>query len=146
MTMQSSRVRFRRSLAVAALSLCVLVPAVLSAESGDWTAPPFAANKKNPVPSDAKSIAAGKKVYLANCLACHGTQGKGDGPAAAQLQKTPGDLSSDKVQKQTDGALFWKISEGRKPMPTFKKLLSENQRWQVINYVRTLAQHPATKP
>jgi mono/diheme cytochrome c family protein len=127
--------------AVAALGVSLLVPAISSGDSpGDeWKAPASADDKKNPVPSDDKSIAAGKGVYVANCLACHGTTGKGDGPAAAALgpDHKPGDLPSRKTQQQSDGALFWKISEGRKPMPTYSKLISETQRWQVIDYIRT---------
>ena len=91
---------------------------------------------------DETSIAAGKKVYENECLSCHGKKGKGDGPHSATLEKTPGDLTSAKVQDQTDGELFWKITEGRKPMPTLKKTLTDEQRWQVINYVRTLKKSP----
>ena len=128
------------------LALCVFVPAARSDEKPDeWKAPPRAEKRPNPVPADAKSLAAGKTAYTANCLACHGVKGKGDGPAAVSLERKPGDLSSAKVQQETDGALFWKITEGRKPMPSFEKLLSETQRWQVVNYVRTFAP-PATQP
>ena len=108
------------------------------AKPGEWKAPARAAKKKNPVASDDKSIAAGKTVYVGNCLACHGKTGKGDGPSAAGLEPHPGDLSSSKVQDQTDGELFWKVTVGRKPMPTYEKTLSEEQRWQVVNYLRTL--------
>ncbi|HEY4797975.1 MAG TPA: cytochrome c, partial [Bacteroidia bacterium] len=88
--------------------------------------------------SDEASIAAGKKIYEKECLNCHGKKGKGDGKDAANQDATVADLSSAKVQAQTDGEIFWKISEGRKPMPANKKTLSEDQRWQVLNYVRTL--------
>ena len=106
--------------------------------------PAFRARKKNPVAADAKSLAAGKTFYAQQCESCHGTSGKGDGPAAKDLDVSPGDLTSPKLWEDSDGALFWKITEGRKPMPTFEKSLSEDQRWQVINYVRTLAPKPAT--
>ncbi len=100
--------------------------------------------KPNPVPSDAESIAAGKKTYLTNCLACHGDAGKGDGPAAVALTPRPRDLSDPKIASQSDGELFWKITEGKKPMPAYEKLLSETDRWKVIDYVRTLAPRPPT--
>lgn len=115
------------------------------AESAPWEAPARAARKKNPVPADDKSLAAGKEVYIKECASCHGEAGKGNGPAAKDLTTPPGDLSSPKMTQQTDGALFWKITEGRKPMPTYEKMLSEEQRWQVINYVRTLAPKDAGK-
>lgn len=107
------------------------------AKPDEWKAPARAAKKKNPVASDDKSIAAGKAAYVGNCLACHGKTGKGDGPSAPGLEKHPGDLTGGKVQDQTDGELFWKITTGRKPMPAYEKTLSDEQRWQVVDYLRT---------
>ena len=110
-------------------------PAVTDA----WVAPARATRKANPIAADAKSIAAGKALFTKQCFSCHGEAGKGDGPAAANLTKKPGNLSDPKLATQADGALFWKITEGRTPMPTFEKLLTEEERWNVINFVRTLA-------
>ena len=104
-----------------------------------WTAPESAASVKNPLADNAAAVTAGKKIYEDRCADCHGSKGKGDGPAATDLDPKPGDLSKASMNDQPDGALFWKISEGKKPMPTYKSKLSEEQRWQVINYVRTLA-------
>jgi mono/diheme cytochrome c family protein len=112
----------------------------------EWKAPARAAKKQNPVAVNADSIAAGKKVFVANCLACHGATGKGDGPAAAACTPRPKDLSDPKITSQTDGELFWKITEGKKPMPTYDKLLSETDRWSAINYLRTLAPASTTQP
>lgn len=108
----------------------------------EWKVPIRASKKKNPVPADEKSIAAGKVVYVRDCLSCHGATGKGDGPAAKDLPKKSGDLSDPKMWEQTDGALFWKISEGRAPMTGYEKLLTEEDRWHVVNYLRTLAPKP----
>lgn len=116
------------------------------ASTDDWKAPARAARKQNPVPADADAIAAGQTVYVGNCLACHGTTGKGDGPAAIALNPKPKDLSDPKIASQTDGELFWKISEGKKPMPTFKSLLSETDRWKVVDYIRTLEPTASTQP
>jgi mono/diheme cytochrome c family protein len=112
----------------------------------DWKAPDRAARKKNPVPADAAAIAAGKGIYAANCLACHGTGGKGDGPAAAAINPPPKDLSDPKIAAQTDGELFWKITEGKKPMPAFETLLSDTDRWKVVDYIRTFMPPSATQP
>jgi mono/diheme cytochrome c family protein len=112
----------------------------------DWTAPSRAARKQNPVPTSDDSVAAGKKIYAANCLACHGTAGKGDGPAAIACNPPPKNLSDPKITSQSDGELFWKITEGKKPMPSFEKLLPETDRWNVVNYVRVLAPPSTTQP
>ncbi len=103
-----------------------------------WTAPSSAVKMTNPVVVDAKSLEAGKAIYTKNCNDCHGKKGKGDGPKSGDIDKSPQDFTKEAFQKQTDGGLFWKITEGRKPMPSFKKDLTDLQRWQVINYVRTL--------
>lgn len=112
----------------------------------EWKAPARAARKKNPVAADEKSIAAGKAAYTRECFSCHGEKGKGDGPAAKDLEVSPGDLSNPKLWDQTDGALFWKITEGKKPMPSYEKTFSEEDRWNVVNYIRTLAPKPAAAP
>ena len=109
----------------------------------EWVAPARAAKKKNPVEVNEASLAKGKSVYVKECASCHGDKGKGDGPAVKDLEKKPGDLTIAKVLDQTDGALFWKITEGRKPMASYETTLSEEDRWNVINYFRTLAPKPA---
>jgi mono/diheme cytochrome c family protein len=116
------------------------------APADDWTAPARAARKPNPVSADADAIAAGKKIFVANCVACHGNAGKGDGPAAIACNPKPKDLSDPKISAQTDGALFWKVTTGMKSMPTYEKLLSETDRWKAIDYLRTLAPAPSTEP
>ena len=102
-----------------------------------WNVPEAEKGKKNLYASDVSSIARGKKTYKLECFRCHGKEGKGDGTSADLLDKQPADLSSERVQNQTDGELFWKISEGRKPMPLAKRTLTDDQRWDIINYIRT---------
>ena len=110
--------------------------AFIGAAQEDWVAPKEARDKKNPVTVDEAALAEGKKAYDKECLSCHGKKGKGDGPKAEELDKAVRDLGSPKTQSQTDGELFWKITEGKKPMPSTKKTLSETQRWQVVLYIR----------
>ena len=109
------------------------------ADTSDWKAPATAANRPNPVPSSPATIALGQKLYVSNCLTCHGSSGKGDGPGGAALEKKPADLSARIKAGETDGALFWKITEGRSPMVSWRGSLSETQRWELVNYIKTFA-------
>jgi mono/diheme cytochrome c family protein len=104
----------------------------------NWVAPPSANNLTNPLKINSETVEAGKNIYNTYCFVCHGAKGKGDGVAAAGLKVRPADHTSAKVQSQTDGAIFWKMSEGRSPMPAYKSVLTETQRWQVVEYIRTL--------
>jgi len=104
-----------------------------------WVAPKTADNVKNPLSGDNSKMAETKTLYVNNCGPCHGDKGRGDGPAAPGLNPKPADHTSAAVQSETDGAIFWKLSEGRSPMPGYKKIFSEEQRWELVNYIRTLA-------
>ncbi|HYS16803.1 MAG TPA: cytochrome c [Candidatus Binatia bacterium] len=122
------------SIAVAAITLLALTGAAVVSAQGPWVAPADAKAMKNPV----KGVGNAKKAVETNCVSCHGPGGKGDGPAAAALPPPkPANWTSDAVQKQTDGELFWKISNGRGAMPPWKHL-PENERWEIVNYIRTL--------
>jgi mono/diheme cytochrome c family protein len=111
----------------------------LLAQSSDWKAPPTSVHRPNPVPSNANTLAMGQKLYVNNCVICHGLSGKGDGPGAASLEKKPADLVARIKTGESDGELFWKISEGRSPMLSWKGSLSETQRWTLVNYIKSLA-------
>ena len=103
-----------------------------------WPVPDNYKNMKNPVASDATSIAEGKTLYATHCKSCHGAKGLGDGNKAAQLKTEPGNFSTADFQSQTDGALFYKTSEGRDDMPNFKKKIPDaDERWAIVNYMRT---------
>ena len=82
---------------------------------------------------------------MKQCASCHGTTGEGDGPAANDLERKPDSLKHPEAAKESDGELFWKLTEGKKPMPSFAKLLSEEDRWHVINYTRTFAEKGGEK-
>jgi len=109
------------------------------ASTEKWTAPAAEALKKNPVAVSEFSLAAGQKIYVKRCVACHGKTGNGDGPDAADLGIHPAKLSDGLIRGQTDGELFWKITVGKKPMPNYGLRLSPTDRWNVINYLRSLA-------
>jgi mono/diheme cytochrome c family protein len=104
----------------------------------DWVAPKSADNMVNPEKNNSDATKSGKKIFQQNCAICHGTKGKGDGVAGISLKPRPTNFKSEKVQAQSDGALFWKMSEGRAPMASYKAIFSETERWGLVNYLRTL--------
>ncbi|HEY7119725.1 MAG TPA: cytochrome c [Tepidisphaeraceae bacterium] len=114
-------------------------PAADDHASPPWRAPARAANLRNPVPPDDASRAAGKSLYARECANCHGESGKGNGPDAADLSHPPSDLTASPTTRQTDGELYWKLTEGKRPMPRFGRTLTDEQRWHVVNYIRSLA-------
>jgi putative copper export protein/mono/diheme cytochrome c family protein len=99
------------------------------------------------VPYTVTSIVAGAEVYAERCQVCHGKSGGGDGPAAARLPRPPADLRAPHTGQHTAGDLFWWVSHGipRGAMPGFATQLDEEQRWDVINYVRLLAAAEAAR-
>lgn len=111
------------------------------AQSNSWPVPQAAVQLKNPIPANASTLKNGKALYHAYCAACHGNNGKGDGPAATSLHPRPADYTSAAAQAESDGTLFYKISEGHPgtAMPPFKSALHPEQRWAIIDYIRTLA-------
>jgi len=111
------------------------------AQSSPWTVPKAAVNVKNPVASDESSLKTGATLYKTYCTPCHGDKGKGNGPASTSLNPKPADHTSATVQAQSDGTMYYKISEGHAhtAMPPFKAVLTPDQRWAIINYIRTLA-------
>lgn len=116
-----------------------LVGAFTIKQAKPWPVPDNYKSMKNPLAGDAASVNDGKALYSTHCKSCHGNKGLGDGSKAAQLKTEPGDFSNAAFQGQSDGALFYKTSEGRDDMPNFKKKVPEAEdRWSIINYLRTL--------
>jgi len=111
---------------------------VIVRQGTPWVVPEKYKAMKNPVKLDKTAAAT---LYSTHCKSCHGKEGLGDGPKAAQLDTKSGDFSAAAFQKQSDGALFYKTLEGRDDMPSFKKKLpDENDIWQLVAYMRTLAE------
>ncbi len=123
------------------IPLSTLLFAFAAADFQDpWKAPDSAKSIKNPVEESKRIISGkkGKKVFQSNCVVCHGDAGKGDGPGGKALNPKPADLTSDKVQSQTDGEIFWKITNGRGAMVKWEPVIPEAQRWDLVNYIRSL--------
>jgi len=87
------------------------------------------------------SVAAGAELFAAHCVSCHGATGHGDGPLARGLRLPPADLTAPHTALHTAGDLFWWLSHGKPPgvMPGFAGQLSEDDRWDLINFLRTLS-------
>ena len=120
-------------------ALLVIAVSFKIASNDPWPVPDKYMKMANPVKADATSIADGKQLWLQHCSSCHGKSGKGDGPKAAGLKTLPHDLSKADVQSQPDGSFFYKTSEGREDMPSFKKKLpDQDDIWSIVNYIRTL--------
>lgn len=92
----------------------------------------------DPLPASQASIARGAELYSINCAMCHGDSGQGDGPLNEHFSPRPADLSSADVAALTDDQIFITITQGRGPMPSLAENLLPNDRWDVINYVRSL--------
>jgi mono/diheme cytochrome c family protein len=103
-----------------------------------WPAPDEFVKMKNPNAITDSTLINGKDLYTEHCKSCHGSKGKGDGPKAEKIDISCGDLTSPSFLKETDGEIFWKTTEGRKPMPSFNEKLSDKERWDVVVYVRSL--------
>jgi len=119
---------------------------VKDADTSDFirpTPPAEYALKTNPLANDGPAAEAGQQVFAANCVSCHGPQAMGDGPAASSLNPKPKPLALEMNSLQ-DKYLFWRISEGGafapfvSAMPAWKSILSEDEIWQVITFLRTL--------
>jgi mono/diheme cytochrome c family protein len=109
-----------------------------------WVVPDDARKVKNSVPATPENLAAAETNYQDNCALCHGPKGAGDGPGAKAIKVKPANFTDKELlSAETDGSLFWKMSEGRGPMPPWKDVLSDKERWQLVNYIRKLGKDAA---
>jgi len=121
-----------------------LIPLVLlsftTISQDPWKAPESAKSIKNPVSAKKQKASAkkGAATFKKFCVACHGAKGMGDGPGSKALTPKPANLTSLRVQDQKDGEIFWKISNGRGPMIKWDPIIKESDRWDLVNYIRTL--------
>lgn len=104
----------------------------------NWKAPEEADNKKMPFTKTVEIEQKGQHLYNVYCRTCHGETGLGDGAAGSGLDPKPANFHRGRVQNQSDGAIFYKLSNGRGSMPAFKNTLSEEQRWQLVSFIRKL--------
>ena len=95
---------------------------------------------ENPTPADDASVTRGAELFAINCAQCHGATGEGNGTVAAFLMKyKPANLTGPLLVAMSDGAIFMTISQGVPDrMPALNENLTVQERWDVVNYVRTL--------
>jgi mono/diheme cytochrome c family protein len=142
-TISTTGKRLRWTLFVCALGLVVVSVGLAIFQRTPWIVPAELKGRKNPLSPSETNLVAAKEIYAKKCLDCHGASGKGDGSEAMMYDPPPSDLTdAAKMSELTDGEIFYQITEGRKPMPSFKKKLTEEQRWQLVLLVRSFATAP----
>lgn len=115
--------------------LIFLVIPVFTALSQEWVVPADKKGKLSTFSFTAETRKAGERLYTMNCMSCHGTPGKGN--FLATLVPQPGDPATDKIQHNLDGEIFYKVSQGRGPMPSFKNSLSATDIWNIVSFIRS---------
>lgn len=118
----------------------VVTPSVVVQPSpGAWIVPAKYKSMKSPYPVNSESLANGKSLYSTHCKSCHGSKGDGNGTKAATLDTKVESFLAGAFKSQTAGEAFYKTTFGRKDMPKYeKKIPDEEDRWAVVNYIRSL--------
>ena len=127
-------------LTIGAIAAFTLTLVAFTAPQDDWEVPAKYKNMENKYAGEDED-GIGEDLFKQHCRSCHGKEGFGDGSKAKELDTELNDLTSEEVQAQTDGALYYKAIIGRDEMPNFeKKIRDEEDRWMIINYLRSLAE------
>ena len=135
-----SNLKTRKILFVVLLALICIVVYTAFQNNKPYVVPEEVKRMKNPLASSETTLKTARGIYMDECAQCHGERGKGDGPEAAMHSPAPSNLTDARhMNTVTDGELFYQISEGRKPMPSFKMRLPEDQRWGLVLFVRTFS-------
>jgi mono/diheme cytochrome c family protein len=120
--------------------------AAQQAEPAPWVVPDDAKKVKNAFPPTPDTLADAQQLFTDNCVLCHGEKGLGDGPGAKAIKVKPANFTDAKMMAaETDGSLYWKMSNGRGPMPAWKDTLTDKERWELVGYIRKLTKDAAKK-
>jgi mono/diheme cytochrome c family protein len=142
---QSAPPKNQRSILLVPIIFAIVVcagAAYLYTQSGGRI-PAAVKNMPNPVATSSDAVGAGMMIYMDHCQNCHGESGDGKGKKAAELSIAPADFTdASRMGRQTDGELFWQITQGHLPMPAFKDKLTDEECWQVVTFIRTFANKP----
>jgi mono/diheme cytochrome c family protein len=134
----------RKFLLACTLGLIFLSIGLAAFHKQNGTIPEEEKQRKNPIAPSEAALNAARPIYSDQCANCHGDTGKGDGSDAMMYDPGPADLTdASHMKKLTDGEIYYQITEGRKPMPSFKKRLTDEQRWELVLLVRAFANPPA---
>jgi len=128
--------RLKCVVAVLACSFA-LVPAEGRSQGSDWTIPSDAAQLTSAAAPGPATLKKGLGLFRSNCEKCHGPQGKGDG-RYRDPNRPPANLTESRASENPDGVLFYKIWNGKKPMPAFKSVMTRDDVWAVVEYTKSL--------
>jgi mono/diheme cytochrome c family protein len=135
-SLTSRKVLFALILVVIALTIVYAV-----FQDRPWNVPEEAKQIKNPVQPSEAVLQSARSTYSEKCAHCHGETGKGDGPDASSHNPAPSNFTdTQRLRAETEGELFYKITEGHRPMPSYKNRLTEEQRWRLVLLIRSFAQ------
>lgn len=134
------KTRLKPIIAFGTIAIFTLLLFAFTIQEETWEVPEKYKNMKNEYAGEDED-GIGQELYAQHCKSCHGKEGYGDGTKAKELETEMRDLSLEEVQGQTDGELLYKSIIGRDEMPNFeKKIRDDEDRWMVINYLRTLTE------
>jgi mono/diheme cytochrome c family protein len=131
---------------LALAGILVLASVAMFNALAGWRVPESARKLQNPFPPTEATLQEGSEAYAKHCKSCHGVNGDGNGERADQLSAMPSDFTDVReMSRATDGELYWKITHGRRPMPSFASKLTDRQRWELVDYIRTFAKKTAAQ-
>jgi len=147
---RKNSLRLRKFLLACIFAAIVIAIVLAAMQKSGWNVPEEAKLRKNPLPSSEAALLAAAPTYRDKCAQCHGATGKGDGSEAKMHDPPPASFTdAARMNAASDGELFYKITKGRRPMPSFRTKLTEEQRWQLVLLIRSFARKslaPETPP
>lgn len=134
------KTRLKSMLTFSAIVTFAIALVAFTAPQDDWEVPAKYKSMENKYAGEDED-GIGEDLYKQHCRSCHGKEGFGDGSKSKELETEMRDMTSEDVQAQTDGELYYKAIIGRDEMPNFeKKIRGEEDRWMLVNYIRSLAE------
>ena len=120
------------------LVMILVGSAAIHSQNSNWIAPKSSNALKNLFKGNLSATADGKKIFNQMCVLCHGLKREGNDEAGLSLERKLANFLVLKVITESDGAIYWKIIHGKAPMASYDELLSDDQRWKLVNYIREL--------